>query len=181
MALVNCIECGGRVSDQALACPHCGKPLRANPLYGREYRSEASLFGLPLLHIATGIDATTGRKRVAKGIIAIGDVAVGVLAVGGGAFGGIAVGGCALGLLSLGGVSLGLLLAIGGCAIGGIALGGLAVGGVALGGMAIGHYAMGGGAWGPHTLSSYGQDPEALDFFRDWLGPWVDTWGRGRP
>ena len=28
MALINCPECGGQVSDEALACPHCGKQLR---------------------------------------------------------------------------------------------------------------------------------------------------------
>ena len=27
MSLVNCPECGGQVSDEALACPHCGKQL----------------------------------------------------------------------------------------------------------------------------------------------------------
>ena len=26
MALIECSECGGRVSDKAAACPHCGAP-----------------------------------------------------------------------------------------------------------------------------------------------------------
>ncbi len=28
MALINCIECGKEISDQAKACPHCGMPLK---------------------------------------------------------------------------------------------------------------------------------------------------------
>lgn len=29
MALIKCPECGQEISDKALACPHCGMPLRA--------------------------------------------------------------------------------------------------------------------------------------------------------
>ena len=28
MALVNCPECGREISDQAVACPHCGFPMK---------------------------------------------------------------------------------------------------------------------------------------------------------
>ena len=28
MALINCSECEGKVSDKAAACPHCGNPIR---------------------------------------------------------------------------------------------------------------------------------------------------------
>jgi hypothetical protein len=31
MGLIACQDCGGQVSDQALACPHCGRPLRSMP------------------------------------------------------------------------------------------------------------------------------------------------------
>ena len=79
-------------------------------LYGREYRSERQLFGWPLVHIANGIDPVTGRRRVAKGIIAIGDTAIGgLLAIGGTAIGPIAMGGAAFGLFTIGGLSVGLL------------------------------------------------------------------------
>lgn len=27
MPLINCTECGKEISDQAAACPHCGKPM----------------------------------------------------------------------------------------------------------------------------------------------------------
>jgi hypothetical protein len=29
MALIDCAECGKRVSDKAVACPHCGNPKPA--------------------------------------------------------------------------------------------------------------------------------------------------------
>ena len=33
MALIDCLECGGRVSDKAPGCPHCGAPVvREGPL-----------------------------------------------------------------------------------------------------------------------------------------------------
>lgn len=160
MTLLACPECDQEVSDQAWACPHCGKPMRMGNLLGYEYRSQAQLWGLPLVHIATGLDPRTGRRRVARGIIAIGDAAVGGLAIGGTAFGVIAVGGLAVGLISLAGMAVGVLLAVGGMALGAIALGGLAIGGIALGGGAFGYY-----AWGGNV-----QDPRVAAFFRQWLG-----------
>lgn len=82
-----------------------------------EYRSSAEVFGWPLVHIARGIDPETGRMRVARGIIALGDIAVGVFSLGG----------ISVGLFSIGGIS------IGSYALGGIALGGAAFGAIALG------------------------------------------------
>ncbi len=159
MALINCPECEREVSDQAIACPHCGYPIRGG--YGYEYRSERQLFGLPLVHIVSGnrIDPVTGRLRVAKGIIAVGPIAVGGLALGGSAFGVISFGGAALGLVAVGGVAIGGLLA----------LGGLAIGLVAIGGGAIGYYAFGGGAWGVHAFGGNAQDPNMVEFLRRWF------------
>jgi hypothetical protein len=92
--------------------------------YVYEYKSEKTLFGLPLVHI----HYSGGRgSRMAKGIVAIGDMAVGV----------VSLGGVSIGLISIGGVSIGAL-ALGGVAIGGVALGGVALGLVALGGAAFG-------------------------------------------
>ena len=82
-----------------------------------EYRSQAEVFGLPFVHITRGINPGTGRFRVARGLIAIGDVAIG----------GIALGGVTCGLFSLGGLSTGLFT-VGGLAIGGFAIGGVTVG-----------------------------------------------------
>lgn len=98
------------------------------------YRSKSKLFGLPLVDVASG--SQDGRRGVAKGWIAIGDIAFGVVfSMGGVAFGGIAVGGLSLGLI-----------AIAGLALGGMALGGGAIGGMATGGLAIGAYSADGGA-----------------------------------
>ncbi len=51
-------------------------PVNMPRMYrGVDYRSQATLFGLPLVHVATGHDPATGRKRIARGFIAIGDMA----------------------------------------------------------------------------------------------------------
>ena len=134
-----------------------------------EYKSQRTLFGLPLVHVRLG-DRGFG---VAKGIFAVGNVAVGLfalggislglfslggvslgllLALGGMSVGGIAIGACAVGLAALGGgVSFGLLFALGGWAMGALAIGGLAIGLLAIGGAAVGLFAMGGGAFGVYA------------------------------
>ncbi len=126
------------------------------------YRSNASLLGLPLIHVhTTGSMDGGARRTVARGWIAVGDVAFGVvLSVGGIAIGGISIGGIGLGLVSLAGVS------IGGYAIGGLAIGFLAIGGLALawqgalGGAAIANgYAVGGLA-----IAEHANDGEAEEF-----------------
>jgi len=111
--------------------------------YGYEYESAVKIGGWPLLHICAGVDPLTLRPRIARGIIAIGDVAVGVLAIGG----------FACGLITIGGMSLGMLLAIGGAAVGlGLSIGGFAVGSIAIGGVAVGFvHAVGGAVFGPST------------------------------
>jgi serine/threonine-protein kinase len=148
-------------------------PERLRKGLGHEYRSRRTLWGLPLVHVARGADPVTGRKRIARGIVAVGDVAVGVVAVGGWAVGVVAWGGVAVGLLAFGGLTVGLLLAVGGVSVGGIALGGLAVGGVAFGGAAVGYYAYGGNVWGVHPMGGNAADPQAVAFFRRWLGDWL--------
>ena len=45
MPLIECPDCANDVSDQAITCPHCGKPLRTWPMFGYEYRSRWTLFG----------------------------------------------------------------------------------------------------------------------------------------
>lgn len=99
-----------------------------------EYRSQTEIAGIPLVHVCT---AQPDGPGVARGWIAIGDMAFGVV---------FAVGGLAIGGITLGGASLGFL-AVGGLAVGGLSLGGLSIGVVALGGMALGvQLAVGGGA-----------------------------------
>lgn len=97
-----------------------GLSRRAKPY---EYISKTKIFGIPLVHINT-----SGRHgvAVAKGIIAIGDVAFGLVSIGGVSVGLVSIGGIALGALSIGGVAAGAL------AIGGVAIGYTAIGGVAI-------------------------------------------------
>jgi hypothetical protein len=129
---------------------------------GYEYRSSASIGGWPLVHVCAGVDPLTMRPRIAKGIVAIGNISVGA----------VAVGGLALGLVAIGGGSLGLLFALGGAAIGlGLSIGGVAVGSVAIGGAAIGFiYAVGGGAFGPAIVDGTRCDEAAREFILRWIG-----------
>lgn len=183
---MTCPSCGGRLAPDSFGnrpriCPYCGNavpedgrasqaPVTVSMHYGIgwEYKSKLTVFGLPLIHIASGVDPKTRRPRVARGIFAAGNIAVGVVAVGGVALGGLTLGGASLGLVCFGG------LAIGGAAFGGLALGGY----LALGGLAISlGYAAGGLALAPCALSGAGGDPacfepllERVREFGVWMG-----------
>jgi hypothetical protein len=128
-----------------------------------DYQSSARLLGLPLVHIATGKLVDGGYRRgIAKGWVAIGDIAVGVLfGAGGLATGAVCVGGLAAGGLAVGGLVMGLA-AVGGLAFGLLAVGGAALGSSgALGGLAIaGEFARGGVA-----LAFHANDLSADEYF----------------
>jgi hypothetical protein len=129
--------------------------------YAYEYKSSTTIGSWPLVHVCAGIDPVTMRPKIAKGVVAIGNVAVGVLAIGG----------LACGLFAVGGCSIGLLLAVGGAALGlGVSVGGFAVGSIAIGGAAVGFlYAMGGAGVGPAVIDGRHCDEAARDFVRRWL------------
>jgi tRNA A-37 threonylcarbamoyl transferase component Bud32 len=143
-------------------------PPKLQKAFGYEYRSKASLFGLPWLHINAGYDPVSGKRRVAKGIFAFGDRAIGVVAVGRIAQGAVAFGGLAIGIVALGGCSVGLLTA-GGIGVGLlISWAAISIAFVAMGGLAMGYYALGGAPFGIHALGRFTHDPIASTFFSSW-------------
>ena len=152
-----CRACVGRDAPR-LVCASC---LQNRAMFGYEFRSRASIGGWPVVHVCMGVDPATMRPRVAKGVVAIGNIAVGAVAIAGVAFG----------LVTVGGVSVGLVLALGGLAVGlGVSFGGLAVGAVAVGGAAFGYlYAIGGLAIGPAVIDAQRCDPAARAFAERWL------------
>ncbi len=141
---------------------------------GGEYRSQTTIGGLPLVHIAWGTDLHTGKKREARGIIAIGDSAYGAFAFGGFARGGFAFGGIAIGVVAVGGVGIGLISFAGLAMALLFAYGGFSVAGIAVGGCALGYYSNGGAAFGVHPMGANLRTREAVEFFRGWLGPWLN-------
>jgi len=130
-----------------------------------EYRSKARLLGLPLLHVAIGVNPATGRKRRAKGIIALGNAPLGVIAFGDVAVGVIACGIFGYGLVSISVVAIGVM-AVGSVAVGLLsAIGGAAIAPIAVGGAAFGYHANGALAWGNHVVGPGVYDPLAARLF----------------
>jgi len=144
-----------------------------------EYRSRATLLGLPLVHCRTG--RLPGQKvQPAIGWIACGERAYGILfASGGVAVGGISMGGFSIGIFSFGGFGIGVMV-FGGMSLGVIALGGAAIGWIASGGFAIAWHAAFGGVAAAHdlalggaVLANHANDDVARDFFL--RHPWLNT------
>lgn len=131
-----------------------------------EFRSHAVWQGLPLLHYTNGICPETGKRVVAKGVIAIGRIAAGILAVGQAAFGIIAIGQLGLGLLlGLGQASSGIY-AVGQLAVGlYFGLGQFATGYTAIGQFAAGKYILAQVGFGTYQVTTKHSDPEALAHF----------------
>ena len=82
-----------------------------------EFRSKEEISGWPLIHINLGTNPDTGRPLVAKGLVAIGNIAYGVVSIGAVAFGVVTLAGFGLGIVSLSGIAIGVI------ALGPIALG----------------------------------------------------------
>ena len=141
-----------RQEESAKLAPGVLPPAKRWRSRAFEYRSRATLLGLPLVHIRMEcID--NGKTLPAAGWIAVGNLAYGALfALGGLAVGPISVGGAAVGLLAIGGGALGVL-SFAGVALGYLASGGGALGWLAAsGGAAVAHdFAIGGSAFAAHA------------------------------
>jgi hypothetical protein len=135
-----------------------------------EFTSHRRVLGLPLVHYTRGRCPETGKRVIARGIIAIGRLAFGVVAIGHASMGLIAVGQMALGLLlGLGQASTGLF-ALGQLAIGGVVgIGQIATGCVAIGQVALGWYVLAQVGVGQYVWDTAGVSPEAERFFRSLL------------
>jgi uncharacterized membrane protein (DUF485 family) len=132
-----------------------------------EFTSHMKLFNLPLIHYTSGICPETGRRKIAKGIIAVGRTSIGVLAIGQ----------LSAGLIAIGQISIALLLAFAQVCLSVIAIGqftiGLyfAIGQIAFGYIAIGQFAMGyyilaQAGFGKYVWSVSHKDPQAVEFFK---------------
>ncbi len=113
----------------------------------REFTSGASIFGMPLLNYTQGRNPETGSRRVAKGIIAVGQLAIGV------AFG--------LGQLAFGTVALGQFAIAAAFGLGQFAAGYVAIGQFVLGGYGLGQFGFGKFLWTMHRT-----DAQAVEFFK---------------
>lgn len=139
-----------------------------------EFTSHARFGEWPMIHYTSGISPETGRRKVARGVIAVGRVAVG----------GLAVGQAAFGLLAIGQLGVGLLFGLGQAAagyygIGQLALalefgvGQLAAGATAIGQLGVGEYVLAQIGFGVHVWDQESVDPEARRYF-------VELWDRLR-
>ena len=116
-----------------------------------EYKSKTMVGNVPLVHVNIGFGFP---PKIARGIIAIGNIAQGVVAIGPIAIGLISIGALCIGLLSFGALVIGLLASFGAISISlCISAGGVAIGGyMAFGGVAIGTYSFGGVAIGKNPV-----------------------------
>ena len=142
--------------------------------YFAEFKSHATFFGLPLLHYTRGKCPETGKRVVAKGVVAVGRLAMGIVAVGHASFGVVAIGQLGLGLLlGLGQGATGLY-AVGQAAIGLMfGLGQFATGETAIGQLAYGNYVLAQMGYGDYVWSMKRADPEAVAFFRSLLARFI--------
>jgi len=142
--------------------------------YFAEFKSHAIFWGLPLLHYTRGKCPETGRRIIAKGVIAIGRLAMGILAIGHASFGLIAIGQLGLGiLLGLGQGSTGIY-AVGQLAVGLMfGLGQIATGQIAIGQVAYGKYVLAQVGYGEYVWSQNRADPEAVEFFKAFLSRFI--------
>lgn len=135
-----------------------------------EFTSHRRFFGLPLLHYTRGKCPETGKRIVARGVIAVGRLAVGIVAIGQAAVGFLAIGQLALGvLLGLGQATTGLF-AVGQLAVAAfVGIGQGATGYVAIGQFGFGHYVLAQFGLGTHVWDIRGSSPEAVRFFQSLL------------
>lgn len=145
--------------------------------YFSEFKAHRTMWGLPLIHYTNGICPETGKRVVAKGVVAIGRLAAGVVAIGQASLGIVAIGQLALGIFfGLGQGSIGMV-AVGQIAIGAsFGLGQFATGLTAIGQLGIGRYVLGQIGFGEHVWSTKRADPEAVEYFQSLYERVLEAW-----
>ena len=135
-----------------------------------EFVSHAQLFGVPVLHFTRGKCPETGKRIVAKGVIAIGRMALGILAIGQASCGVIAVGQLSIGLLfGLGQACTGIF-ALGQFAVAtALGVGQFATGYAAIGQIAYGKYVLAQVGFGEFVWDVRGVSADAVKFFQSFL------------
>ena len=118
--------------------------------------------GWPIIHVAFGRDAETGKMLVARGLIAVGQFGVGLVTV---AQVGVGVlfgfGQCVAGIICVGQFALGALFG----------MGQFATGQTAIGQFALGEYVLAQIGWGKYMWTQKVKDPEAIEYFTNlWQG-----------
>jgi hypothetical protein len=112
-----------------------------------EFVSHAQVFGMPVLHFTRGKCPETGKRIVAKGLIAVGRMAFGV----------VAIGQASCGVIAVGQASIGVLFALGQACLGLFALGQVALAtSFGVGQFATGYAAIGQFAYGKYVLAQFG-------------------------
>jgi hypothetical protein len=132
-----------------------------------EFTAYERLWGLPWVHYTRGKCPETGKRIVARGVLAVGRLAVGVVAIGHASLGIIAIGQLAVGLLfGLGQAATGLF-ALGQLALAAVVgLGQFATGYVAIGQVGLGRYVLAQVGIGQHVWDVRAASPVAKAFFR---------------
>ena len=142
-----------------------------------EFTSHRHFGRLPAVHMTFGRDLATGKKKTARGVVAVGQWAVGVFAAGQFATGAFVLAQFGLGLvLCAGQFGVGLICA-GQFALGGLfAVGQFAAAAAAVGVLAVGNVAVGVWGWGGAVCDLNGCDPVARQWVR--IDVWVLAPGR---
>jgi hypothetical protein len=136
--------------------------------YFAEFRSNTTIFGMPLIHFTRGKCPETGKRIVAKGFIAVGRMAVGVIAIGQASAGLIALGQASIGLLFGFAQASAGLISIGQLALGiHFGAGQIATGATAIGQIAFGKYVLAQMGTGQHLWTPGHRDPVAVRYFQD--------------
>jgi len=138
--------------------------LYPNGAYFTEFKSHAIFFGLPLLHYTRGKCPETGKRVVAKGVVAVGRLAMGILAIGQAGLGLLlGLGQGATGLYAIGQAAIGFMFG----------LGQIATGEIAIGQVAYGNYVLAQVGYGDYVWSMKRADPEAVKFFKSLLARFI--------